>query len=69
MAFFGIKVFYPKAANYLNNLLGQLLEEHKKNRKFGKTKTNCLSFEIKHYLDIATQYWSMYILPSLGPFM
>ena len=39
MAFFGIKVFYPKAANYLNNLLTQLLEDHKKNRKFGNPIT------------------------------
>ena len=31
-----IKVFYPKAANYLDRLLRQLIEEHKRTKKHGK---------------------------------
>jgi hypothetical protein len=43
MTFFGINVFYPKAANYLGKILKQLLDDHAKNRRFG---TSCdLRFE------------------------
>ena len=36
MTFFGIKVFYPKAANYFDKLLRQLLADHRQNKKYGK---------------------------------
>ena len=34
MTLFGIQVFYPKAANYLDRLLRQLLDSHAKARKY-----------------------------------
>ncbi len=36
MVLFGIKIFYPKATDYFDKLLRQLLSDHKKTRKFGE---------------------------------
>jgi hypothetical protein len=46
MTFFGINVFYPKAANYLGKILKQLLDDHAKNRRFGTSFD--LRFENKY---------------------
>ena len=35
MVLFGINVFYPKASQYFDKLLRQLVSDHKQSRKFG----------------------------------
>ena len=45
MRMFRIKVFYPKAANYLDRLLRQLIDDHKKTKRQGAIlQLNIISF-------------------------
>ena len=37
MTLFGIKVFYPKATNYLETIVRQLVDDHAKAKKYGET--------------------------------
>ena len=39
MVLFGINVFYPKASQYFDKVLRQLVSDHKQNRKFGNIFT------------------------------